>query len=57
MQGVLLPAGFELEAFSRLPYLCEGDMYHSYYVLHDVVLILKPTDSGVALYDDVIMEV
>ncbi|XP_061764646.1 methyltransferase-like protein 9 isoform X1 [Nerophis ophidion] len=33
--------GFEVEAVSRLPYLCEGDMYEDYYVLDDAVFVLK----------------
>ncbi|TKC36516.1 hypothetical protein EI555_020407, partial [Monodon monoceros] len=35
-------AGFVIEAFTRLPYLCEGDMCNDYYVLDDVVFVLKP---------------
>lgn len=35
-------AGFVIEAFTRLPYLCEGDMYNDYYVLDDAVFVLKP---------------
>jgi len=42
VENVLVPAGFEVETFSRLPYLCEGDMYHSFYTLNDVILVLKP---------------
>ncbi|XP_051523262.1 protein-L-histidine N-pros-methyltransferase-like isoform X1 [Myxocyprinus asiaticus] len=34
--------GFEVEAVTRLPYLCEGDMYKDYYVLDDAVFVLKP---------------
>ncbi|TWW54242.1 protein-L-histidine N-pros-methyltransferase-like [Takifugu flavidus] len=33
--------GFEVEAVTRLPYLCEGDMYKDYYVLDDAVFVLK----------------
>lgn len=33
--------GFEVEAVTRLPYLCEGDMYNDYYVLDDAVFVLK----------------
>ncbi|CAG00842.1 unnamed protein product, partial [Tetraodon nigroviridis] len=33
--------GFEVEAVTRLPYLCEGDMYKDYYVLNDAVFVLK----------------
>ncbi|XP_046887716.1 methyltransferase-like protein 9 isoform X1 [Hypomesus transpacificus] len=38
-------AGFEVEAVTRLPYLCEGDMYKDYYVLDDAVFVLKPVDE------------
>ncbi|KAM4623419.1 protein-L-histidine N-pros-methyltransferase isoform 2-T2 [Polymixia lowei] len=40
-QGV----GFEVEAVTRLPYLCEGDMYKDYYVLDDAVFVLKALDD------------
>uniref|UniRef100_A0A3Q1JUE6 Methyltransferase like 9 n=1 Tax=Anabas testudineus TaxID=64144 RepID=A0A3Q1JUE6_ANATE len=33
--------GFKVEAVTRLPYLCEGDMYNDYYVLDDAVFVLK----------------
>ncbi|XP_063999014.1 protein-L-histidine N-pros-methyltransferase-like [Pogoniulus pusillus] len=39
---VFSKAGFAIEAFTRLPYLCEGDMYNDYYVLDDAVFVLKP---------------
>ncbi|XP_078296600.1 protein-L-histidine N-pros-methyltransferase isoform X2 [Panthera onca] len=39
---VFRKAGFVIEAFTRLPYLCEGDMYNDYYVLDDAVFVLKP---------------
>ncbi|XP_072312061.1 protein-L-histidine N-pros-methyltransferase isoform X2 [Eucyclogobius newberryi] len=39
-------AGFEVEAVTRLPYLCEGDMYNDYYVLDDAVFVLKPTNQS-----------
>ncbi|XP_062860108.1 methyltransferase-like protein 9 [Trichomycterus rosablanca] len=34
--------GLEMEAVTRLPYLCEGDMSQDYYVLDDAVFVLKP---------------
>lgn len=37
--------GFEVEAVTRLPYLCEGDMYNDYYVLDDAVFVLKPINQ------------
>lgn len=36
--------GFEVEAVTRLPYLCEGDMSQDYYVLDDAVFVLKPQE-------------
>lgn len=36
--------GFDVEAITRVPYLCEGDMYRDYYVLDDAVFVLKPQD-------------
>ncbi|XP_040922611.1 methyltransferase-like protein 9 isoform X1 [Toxotes jaculatrix] len=39
-------AGFEVEAVTRVPYLCEGDMYNDYYVLDDAVFVLRASDSG-----------
>ena len=35
-------AGFVIEAFTRLPQLCEGNVYNDYYVLDDAVFVLKP---------------
>ncbi|XP_078689167.1 protein-L-histidine N-pros-methyltransferase-like [Branchiostoma floridae x Branchiostoma belcheri] len=47
VEQVLTPSGFEVETFSRLPYLCEGDLYHPYYVLHDAVFVLRATEPGI----------
>ncbi|XP_063077298.1 methyltransferase-like protein 9 [Engraulis encrasicolus] len=38
--------GLEVEAVTRLPYLCEGDMYKDYYVLDDAVFVLKATQEN-----------
>ncbi|KAK7114058.1 hypothetical protein V1264_000184 [Littorina saxatilis] len=43
--GVFQPAGFEVEAFTRVPYLCEGDLKHSFYVLNDALFVLKAVKS------------
>ncbi|XP_038067322.1 methyltransferase-like protein 9 [Patiria miniata] len=44
------PAGFTVLAFTKLPYLCEGDTENPFYVLQDVVFVLKRTmDAGVTL--------
>ncbi|KAJ3608176.1 hypothetical protein NHX12_025226 [Muraenolepis orangiensis] len=42
---VFLEAGLEVEAVTRLPYLCEGDMYKDYYVLDDAVFVLKASEK------------
>ncbi|MBN3277755.1 METL9 protein, partial [Polyodon spathula] len=42
--GVFKEAGFAVEAFTRLPYLCEGDMYSDYYRLDDAVFVLRPEE-------------
>lgn len=42
---VFQKVGFKVEAVTRLPYLCEGDMYNDYYVLDDAVFVLKASDD------------
>ncbi|KAG1690513.1 hypothetical protein DVH05_028017 [Phytophthora capsici] len=41
LRNVLLPAGFKLRHFSRVPYLCRGDMQQPYYVLSDAIFVLE----------------
>lgn len=43
---VFQPLGFVVEHFTRLPYLCEGDLNQSFFVLNDVVFVLKLKDNG-----------
>ncbi|XP_061563779.1 methyltransferase-like protein 9 isoform X2 [Cololabis saira] len=43
---VFRKVGLEVEAVTRLPYLCEGDMYNDYYVLDDAVFVLKASDES-----------
>ncbi|XP_066521083.1 methyltransferase-like protein 9 isoform X2 [Hoplias malabaricus] len=43
-QDVFQTIGFKVEAVTRLPYLCEGDMNQDYYVLDDAVFVLRPQD-------------
>ena len=43
VENVFIPSGFEVVSFSRLPYLCEGDLTTSFYVLYDILFVLKPT--------------
>lgn len=39
--NLLQPLGMELQAVTRLPYLCEGDLQEGFYSLDDVVLVLS----------------
>ncbi|XP_022661528.1 methyltransferase-like protein 9 [Varroa jacobsoni] len=41
VECVLVPLGYILKSWSRLPYLCEGDLHQPYYWLHDVILVLQ----------------
>lgn len=41
VECVLGPLGYRLKSWTRLPYLCEGDLHQPYYWLHDVVLVLQ----------------
>ena len=41
---VLRPAGFELEAVSRVPYLSQGDGQSPVYALDDAILVLRRTE-------------
>jgi SAM-dependent methyltransferase len=41
VENTLDPLGLEVEAFSRVPYLCRGDSQQELYVLDDVVLMCK----------------
>ncbi|BFZ19469.1 hypothetical protein BsWGS_22509 [Bradybaena similaris] len=47
--SIFQQSGFEVEKFSRLPYLCEGDLRHSFYVLTDAVFILKVIQQSPAV--------
>jgi hypothetical protein len=47
-QRVLLPMGFEIEAWSRVPYISEGDSSQDLYFLDDALLLLKVPASGSA---------
>ena len=40
-----IPAGFTVQAFTKLPYLCEGDIENPFYVLQDVVFVLRRTED------------
>ncbi|KAG7398394.1 Methyltransferase-like protein 9 [Phytophthora boehmeriae] len=41
LRNVLIPAGFKLRSFSRVPYLCRGDLQQPYYVLSDAIFVLE----------------
>lgn len=41
IKDVFIPAGFVVESFTKLPYLCEGDLYRNFYVLTDAVFVLR----------------
>lgn len=41
VEKTILPLGFTLERWTRLPYISQGDTKSPYYVLSDAVLVLK----------------
>lgn len=41
VDGLFRPAGFTLVKFTRLPYLCEGNLSQSYFYMFDYVFILR----------------
>ena len=43
VKDVFEPCGFTVEQFTRVPYLCEGDLYQDYYMLDDALFVLKIT--------------
>ncbi|KAG5473104.1 hypothetical protein CUR178_03022 [Leishmania enriettii] len=45
VENVLTPMGFHLIRWTRLPYLCEGNLRNEYAVLSDAVLILRKMDG------------
>ncbi len=44
MDNVLKPLGFRVVSWSRLPYLCEGDLERTFYHLNDMIFALKLSD-------------
>jgi len=42
---MIKPNGLEIVKWTRLPYLCEGDLDLSFYWLHDALLLLKPATT------------
>ena len=47
IKNVLLPLGFTLHSFTRLPYLCEGDLVQPFYSLDDAVFVVKAAEGGI----------
>jgi len=45
VEKVLIPQGYDLIKWTRLPYLCEGDIQQAFYWLDDVVFVVKPTEA------------
>lgn len=41
VETVLKPQKFRIIRWTRLPYLCQGDMHQSFYVLNDIVFLLE----------------
>lgn len=46
VSDVFEPSGFTVELFTRVPYLCEGDLYKDFYILDDALFVLKISQSG-----------
>ena len=44
VKDVFEPSGFTVELFTRVPYLCEGDLYQDFFVLDDALFVLKTTE-------------
>lgn len=42
VEKVLLPQGWELIKWTRLPYLCEGDINQAFYWLDDALFVVRP---------------
>lgn len=41
VSNVLIPIGFKVRAWTRVPYLCEGDSAYDYYCLDDALFLLE----------------
>jgi len=48
VHNVFEPEGWRVDRWSRVPYLCEGDLHQSYYWLFDAIFVLAPVQNGVA---------
>mmetsp|Transcript_4730 Transcript_4730/g.13793 ORF Transcript_4730/g.13793 Transcript_4730/m.13793 type:complete len:305 (-) Transcript_4730:38-952(-) len=45
LERVFKPAGFELEALARAPYLSQGDLHSPVYALDDAIFLLRSTSG------------
>ena len=57
IENIFIPCGFECLSFSRLPYLCAGDLNQFYYLLNDAIFVLRPvaieqTDSQIVFLEN-----
>jgi len=46
IRDVIKPAGFQVIRWTKLPYLCEGDVHKPFYKLDDFVFLLKALSRG-----------
>lgn len=46
VKDVFEPSGFTVELFTRVPYLCEGDLFRDFYVLDDALFVLKSSGQN-----------
>jgi hypothetical protein len=44
--NVFEASGFHVEHWSRVPYLCEGDLNQAFYWLDDAVFVLSAPEEG-----------
>lgn len=45
IEDVIVPAGYDVESVSRVPYLSKGGRFSSpYYILEDAIFVLKPSE-------------
>ena len=45
IKNVFELSDFEVVSFTRVPYLCEGDLERSFYILNDALFVLKPVED------------
>ncbi|KAF2898783.1 hypothetical protein ILUMI_07392, partial [Ignelater luminosus] len=44
IHDVFIPSGFQVIRWTRVPYLCEGDLRQSYYWLDDAVFLIESVE-------------